>query len=140
MLKRPLLAGFSILLAWTLVDLGLHRFVLARLYQSSASLWRPFDQINITLIYVVTFALIGVFVGSYQLLVRPKSLGAGLGFGAFIGLALGVSAGFGTYIHMPIPLGLAWGWFVGGWVKGLAAGALLGAWLRDDGQVRRDRK
>ena len=133
MLKRPLLAGFSILLGWMLIDLGLHRFVLARLYQSSASLWRPFDQMNITLIYVVTFALIGVFVGSYQLLVRPKSLGAGLGFGAFIGLGLGVSAGFGTYIHMPIPLGLAWGWFVGGWLKGLAAGAVLGAVLRDGG-------
>ncbi len=135
MVKRLLLASFSILLAWTAVDAGLHRFVLARFYQSSASLWRPFDQLNIALIYVVTLALIGVFVGTYQLLVRPKSLGAGVGLGAFIGLGLGVSAGFGTYIHMPIPPALAWGWFVGGSVKGLAAGALVGALLEDRGSA-----
>jgi hypothetical protein len=71
--------------------------------------------------------LIGVFVGVYQFLVRPKSLRAGLSLGAFIGLALGVSAGFGTFIHMPIPLALAWGWFLGGCLKGLAAGAIVGA-------------
>ena len=137
MLKRLLLVGFAILLAWTLVDLLLHRLVLARLYESSASLWRPFDQMNLPLVYLVTFTLIAVFVGTYQLLVQPKSLTAGLRFGAFIGLALGVSAGFGTYIHMPIPLPLAWGWLVGGWLKGLAAGAVLGALIRDDSQPDR---
>jgi len=75
--------------------------------------------------------LIAVFLGIYELLVRPKSLAAGLYLGAFIGVALGVSAGFGTFIHMPIPLSLAWGWFIGGWLKGLAAGAILGALVTD---------
>ena len=83
------------------------------------------------LIYIVIFALITVFVGTYQLLVRPKSLRAGITFGAFIGLALGLSAGFGTYIHMPIPLTLAWGWLIGGWLKGIAAGAVLGSLITD---------
>jgi hypothetical protein len=64
---------------------------------------------NVALIYAVSLALIGVFVGTYKLLVRPKSLAAGLGLGAFVGLALGISAGFGTFVHMPIPLSLAWG-------------------------------
>src|SRR5262245_51099968 len=82
---------------------------------------------NLSLIYSVTFVLIVVFVGIYQLLVRPKSLRAGLLLVGFLGLALGVSAGFGTFIHMPIPLALAWGWFIGGWLKGLAAGAIVGA-------------
>jgi hypothetical protein len=67
-----------------------------------------------------------VFIFTYLLLIDPKSLGAGLAFGAFMGLALGVSAGFGTYIHMPIPLSLAWGWFLGGWLKALVAGAIVG--------------
>src|SRR5262245_2755478 len=115
---RPLLAALAILVAWTLLDFLLHRLLLAPIYEASPSLWRPFDQMNIALIYTVTFILIGVFVGIYTLLVRPRSLRAGLLLGAFIGFALGVSAGFGTYIHMPIPLGLAWGWFIGGWLKG----------------------
>ncbi len=82
---------------------------------------------NAVLIYIVIFILIGTFVGTYWLLVRPKSLAAGIGLGAFIGLALGISVGFGTYIHMPIPKALAWGWLIGGWLKGIAAGAIVGA-------------
>ena len=127
MTMRPLLAALAILVAWTPLDLLLHRLLLAPIYDASPGLWRPFDQMNVALIYVVTFVLIGVFVGVYQFLVRPKSLRAGLSLGAFIGLALGVSSGFGTFIHMPIPLALAWGWFLGGWLKGLAAGAIVGA-------------
>ena len=123
---RPLLAALAILVAWTLLDFLLHRLLLAPIYDASPDLWRPIDQVNVALIYAVTFVLIGVFVGIYKLLVRPKSPRAGLLLGAFIGLALGVSAGFGTFIHMPIPLALAWGWFIGGWLKAVAAGAIVG--------------
>src|SRR5262245_39116325 len=108
MLKRVLLSGLSIFVAWTILDLLLHRLVLAPLYEQNASLWRPFNQMNVALIYFVIFGLIVAFVGTYQLLVRPKSLASGLRFGAFICFALGRSARFGTYIHMPIPLALAW--------------------------------
>ena len=45
---------------------------------------------NVTLIYVVTVVLIGVCVGIYRVLARPKSVRTGLFLGAFIGLALGV--------------------------------------------------
>ena len=127
MMMRPLLAALAILVAWTLLDFLLHRLLLAPVYDASQGLWRPFDQMNVALIYTVIFVLIGVFIGTYKLLVSPKSLRAGLFLGAFVGLALGVSTGFGTYIHMPIPLALAWGWFIGGWLKGLAAGAIVGA-------------
>jgi hypothetical protein len=73
-MKRVLLAGLAILVAWMLIDLLLHRLFLAPIYEASTSLWRPFDQMNVALIYAVTLALIGVFVGTYKLLVRPKSL------------------------------------------------------------------
>jgi hypothetical protein len=47
-MKRPLLAGLAILVAWMLIDLLIHRLFLARIYEASASLWRPFDQMNVT--------------------------------------------------------------------------------------------
>jgi hypothetical protein len=127
MLKRLLLSGLAILIVWTIIDVLMHRILLRPVYEANASLWRPFDQMNVVLIYVVTFTLIATFVATYWLLIRPKSLGVGLAFGTFIGLALGISAGFGTYIHMPIPLTLAWGWLTGGLLKGIAAGAIVGA-------------
>jgi hypothetical protein len=131
MLVRLLLSGIAILIAWTVLDVLMHRLILRPLYEQDAHLWRPFDQLNVILIYLVIFTLIATFVLTYWLLIRPKSLAAGVGFGAFLGLALGMAAGFGTYIHMPIPQALAWGWFVGGWIKGIAAGAILGALVRE---------
>lgn len=127
---RLLISVLIILIAWTVVDVLLHRLLLRHLYDENASLWRPFDQMNVALIYIVTFILIFTFVATYSLLVRPKSMAAGIGLGAFIGLALGISAGFRTYIHMPIPQGLAWGWLIGGWLKGIAAGVVVGALIK----------
>lgn len=130
-MKRSLMAGAAVLVAWMLLDLIGHRVFLAPIYEATASLWRPFDQMNLVLIYTVTVVLIAVFVGIYSLLVRPKSLSAGLVLGAFVGLALGISSGFGTFVHMPIPLSLAWGWFIAGWLKGLVAGGIVGAVIVD---------
>jgi hypothetical protein len=131
MLKRLLASSVLIFVVWTVLDVLLHRFLLRQIYEDNASLWRPFGQMNVGLIYIVTFTLIGTFVVTYWLLVRPKSLTAGIGLGVFIGLALGISSGFGTYIHMPIPKALAWGWLIGGWLKGIAAGAIVGAIMKE---------
>lgn len=131
MKKQLLLASLSILLAWTTVDLLLHRLLLAPYYAANVSLWRPMGDMNVGLIYATIFTLIAVFVGIYKLLVKPKTFAAGLLLGALLGLALGVSSGLGTYIHMPIPLALALGWLLGGWSKGLVAGAIMGAVITD---------
>jgi hypothetical protein len=130
-MKRQVGAGFVIFFAWMLLDVLAHRLFLAPFYEASAVQWRPFDQMNVGLIYAVTLLLIGVFIAVYALLVRPKSLRAGLALGGFIGFALGISSGFGTFIHMPIPLQLAWGWFIAGWLKGLTAGAIVGFMIVD---------
>ena len=133
MLKRLLLSGLAILVAWTVIDVLIHRLVLRPLYDENPGLWRPLDQLNIALIYVVTLILIATLVATYWLLVKPKSSGSGICLGAFMGLALGISSGFGTYIHMPIPLALAWGWLIGGTLKGIAAGAIVGLLIRESG-------
>src|SRR5262245_17514214 len=91
MLKRVLLSCLFIFIAWTALDLLMHRFALAPLYERNPGLWRPFDQMNVARIYIVIFGLIMVFIGVYQTLVRPKSLGAGIRLGAFMGFALGIS-------------------------------------------------
>jgi len=131
MLKRVLLSGLYIFVAWAFLDLLLHRLALSHLYEQYTGQLRPFEQMNITLVYLTSFGMIVAFVGTYQLLVRPKSLGAGLLYGAFIGFALGISVGFGSYIHLPIPLVIAGCWLMGGWLKGLAAGAIVGKLITD---------
>ena len=127
MIINLVFSGLAILFAWTVFDVVMHRLALRPLYERDPGLWRSFDHLNVVLIYVATFTLIATFVLTYWLFIRPKSLVAGVGFGALFGLALGMASGFGTYIHMPIPRTLAWGWFTGGWLKDVIAGLILGA-------------
>lgn len=133
-MTRAAAAGAAIFVAWTILDALAHHLFLAPLYESNAGLWRPMSEINPRLAGVVTLVLIALFLAVYTRLVRPKSLAAGLWTGGLLGVALGLSSGFGTYIHSPIPLALAWSWFVHGTVKGLVAGAILGAWIHDKGR------
>ena len=64
MLKPVLLSAVVIFIAWTVLDLLIHRYFLAPMYEDNASLWRPFDQMNVVLIYLVTFALIAIFIAT----------------------------------------------------------------------------
>jgi len=132
MIKRGLGAVLAILLAWMMLDTLLHGWLLRSTYEASASLWRPMDQVSTPLVLAVTVVLIVCFVLIYGLFVQPKSLLTGLRFGALLGLAMGVASGFGTYIHMPIPLILAWSWFLGGWLKAVVAGAIVGLLMKPE--------
>src|SRR4030095_1410352 len=122
MIKQVLFSVLAIFIAWLILRSLLHRFLLRPTYEATAGLWRPEDQLNIPLIYFVMFVLIVSFVLFYGFLIDQKSLASGIRFGAIFGLFIGVSVGFGTYIHMPIPLILAWSWFLGGWIKAIVAG------------------
>jgi hypothetical protein len=124
--SRSVFAGIAIFTAWFLIDVLAHRLILEPLYASSANLWRPSAEMSTSLVITATFVLVAVFVAVYKALVRPKSIGAALCLGGLLGIALGTSSGVGTYIHSPIPLPLAWGWFVLGSVKGIVAGVVLG--------------
>jgi hypothetical protein len=130
MAKQMIWAVLAILVAWLILDFLLHRLLLRSTYEGAANLARPIEQLNIPLVYFVMLVLILSFVLIYALLIEPKSLALGIKFGVLFGLAISISSGFGTYIHMPIPLGLAWSWFLGGWIKAIVAGVIVGLLIK----------
>lgn len=130
MAKKIILTIVLIFISWFVIDFFLHGILLRPLYESTANLWRPNDQMNIPLIYVVTLVLILCFVLIYTLLINPKSQLTGLKYGVILGVITGTASGFGTYLHMPIPLKLAIIWFFGGLVKSIVAGLILGAIIK----------
>jgi len=126
MTKKLILTVVLIFISWFVIDFFLHGLLLSPLYESTADLWRPNEQMNIPLIYIVTFVLILCFVFIYTLLINPKSIQAGLKYGFILGVITGTASGFGTYLHMPVPLKLAIIWFFGGLFKAIVAGLILG--------------
>jgi hypothetical protein len=112
------------------MDFILHGVFLRSTYEATASLWRPMNQMNMPLMYLVTLVFTTCFVLIYSLLVGQKSLAAGIRFGALFGLATGITMGFGSYVYMPIPLSLAFSWFFGSWISAMVAGAIAGAIIK----------
>lgn len=126
MSQRPILAVVAVFLTWSILDVA-HGTLLDPIYQATADLWRPMEEMKMALMYSVSLATAACFVMIYTFLVTRKSLASGLKLGALFGLASGVSMGWGFYGYMPIPLSLAWSWFLGILINYVLAGALVGA-------------
>ncbi len=127
MLKRSIIAAVLVFLAWSAMDMVIHGMLLQSIYVATASLWRPMEQMNMPLMYSVSAASAVFFVAIYALLVGDKSLANGIKLGVLYGLAISIPMGFGSYSYMPIPMSLAWGWFLGGLAEMVVAGAIVGA-------------
>ncbi len=130
MAKRTIWAVVAVFIVWSMLDFILHGLLLRSTYEATANLWRPMDKMKLPLMYFVTLIFTACFVLIYGLLVGQKSLASGIRFGALFGLATGISMGLGSYSVMPIPLTLAWGWFLGSWIEAIAAGAIVGAIMK----------
>lgn len=130
MQKRTIWAVVAVFVTWSILDFILHGLLLKSAYEATANLWRPMDQMNMPLMYLVTLVSTTCFVLIYGLLVGQKSLATGIKYGALFGLSAGIIMGFGSYTYMPIPMSMAWAWFFGSWIKAIAAGAIVGAIIK----------
>ena len=130
MLKKTILSIIVIFIAWSLLDFVIHGILLEQSYAATAHLWRPMEEMNMPLMYLVTLAYIACFVLIYAIFIRNKSLLTGIKFGALFGTAAGISMGFGSFSYMPIPLSLAVSWFAGMLLESIVAGALVGLILK----------
>ena len=128
MTQRMLLAIVAVFTTWQVLDMVIHRLILMKTYEATASLWRPMPEMKMGLMLVVGLVATVVFVALYATMVRPKSVAAGLIYGILYGQGAGFAMGFGTYCVMPIPVTLAFGWFLGTVVE-TAIGGLLVGWI-----------
>lgn len=122
MVKKVVLAMVAVFVLCSVLDFVMHNVLLASTYEATAELWRRMEEMKIGLMYVITAVWSCVFVLIYALLVRPRSVGAGLVYGLLFGLATGIGMGFGSYCYTPIPLFLAVAWCVGTLIEVVVAG------------------
>ena len=131
-MKRFVLAVIAVFVAWSAMDYVIHGVFLKSLYEATAELWRPEDEMKslMWLMYIVTAVVSVAFACLYCLLVSPKSVIAGVKYGLLFGIATGFPMGFGTYCYTPLPLPLAWIWFIGALLKATVAGVIVGAIIK----------
>lgn len=128
--KRWLLASVAVLVVIAVLEFVIHGVLLSDLYKQTASIWRPQKDMQQAvwifwigyLVFAPLFALI--YVKGYEK--GKPGLGQGLRFGFYVGAMLSVMNSFGWYVLLPIPLALAFYWFVATLAVYVAAGAAVG--------------
>ena len=115
-------------MVWTAVDILIHGVILKSTYAASPEMWRPHDQINLTLTFTITLVVAVAFTTIYARLITPRSIARGIEFGLLFGIAGGFSTAFSLYVAMPVPLHLAAVWFAAILVQATIGGAIIG-WI-----------
>lgn len=133
--RRWLLASLAVFVVIAVLEFFIHGVLLSDMYQRTASVWRPEAELQGLmwifwvgyLVFAPLFALI--YVKGYE---RGKpGLGQGFRCGLYVGAMFSVIGSFGWYVILPIPLVLAFYWFVAILVEFIAAGLAAGLVYRD---------
>lgn len=128
--KRWLLASVAVLVVVAVLEFLIHGVLLSDVYRQTASVWRSDAEMQKMmwifwvgmLVFAPFFALI--YVKGYEK--GKPGLGQGFRFGLYVGVMLSVMHSFGWYVILPIPLALAFYWFLGILVEFVAAGVAAG--------------
>ena len=131
MTKKLILAVIAVFIAWSVLDFVIHGLMLQSMYEATAELWRPMEEMKMGVMYLVTLVAATCFAAVYAFYIRPKALATGLVYGLVFGIGIGFSMGFGTYSVMPVPATLALAWFVGVVVETVVGGLLLALIIKE---------
>ena len=134
MLKQTLWATITVFIVWSILDFLIHGVFLEPTYQATANLWRPEEEMNMPLMSIITLIFSLCFVTIYSYLIEPKSLTSGIKYGLIFGIGTGVSMGFGSYSYMPIPVSLAFSWFMGSLIELTLAGIIVGLMIHSSNE------
>ena len=131
--KRWLLASVAALVVVAVLEFVIHGVLLSGIYRQTASIWRK-DMQQLMWIFWVGYLVFApffalIYVKGYEK--GKPGLGQGLRFGFYVGAMLSVMASFGWYVLLPIPLALAFCWFLATLAVYVAAGAAVGSVYRD---------
>lgn len=128
--KRWVLASIIVAVVVTVLDWIFHGVLLQGTYQATATIWRPYTEMNTLTPYgwvatlFVSFVLVYIYHKGYE--GKGSPIGEGLRFGVWIGLLTGVPMAVWSYVTLPMPFTMAFYWFVIAMVNMLVAGAFIG--------------
>jgi hypothetical protein len=106
----------------------IHGVLLTPVYEATAGIWRPMEEMKMGVIYLTTLIAAICFTLIFALGIAGGGMSKALQFGVYFGIGAGVSMGLGTYSVLPIPLSLAMGWLLGTLAEAVV-GALLLHWV-----------
>ncbi len=130
MLKKVVLPGVVIFIAWQIMDFVIHNVILGEAYAATAQFWRPEAEMKFGLLAVVVLMGAMTLVYVYAQMIAEKSLNAALKYSLVIGLGVALGMSYGTYSVMPLPYSIALTWFLGSMAEYAVAGLIMGLMIK----------
>lgn len=134
---KPVIFGtIALAVLWFAAEFVIHGIWLMPLYEQTAELWRPSEEMGPSLwsmlrLLAISFAITVLYCKTLMPC-APKSddskkscpMKHGLCFGAVLGLLIGTMMG-SSWLWQPIPVDLAIKWFITGFAQGVLSGLVL---------------
>lgn len=133
-MKKFLLATLAVFVLWQALDFVLHGVLLQKMYEETASLWRPMEEMKNMLMMVVTLISAGVFCYIYSEYFKKKDTNTALRYGLIYGIGVGVSFAYGSYSVLPVPYNMALYWFLGTIIESVAGAYVMSFIIKDEAQ------
>jgi len=128
--KRWLLASVAVVVVIGVLEFLIHGVLLSDMYKQTASVWRSESEMQkmmwVFWVGILVFApfFVLIYVKGYEK--GKPGLGQGFRYGLYVGAMLSVMNSFGWYVLLPIPLALAFYWFLAILVEFIVAGIAAG--------------
>ena len=133
--KRWLLASVAVFVVLAALEFLIHGVLLSDLYRQTVSVWRSEAEMQ-KMMWIFWVGML-VFAPFFSLIYAKgyekgkPGLGQGFRYGLYVAVMLSVMHSFGWYVILPIPLALAFYWFLGTLVEFIAAGVAAGLVYHD---------
>ena len=133
--KRWLLASVAVFVVLAALEFLIHGVLLSDLYRQTVSVWRSEAEMQ-KMMWIFWVGML-VFAPFFSLIYAKgyekgkPGLGQGFRYGLYVAVMLSVMHSFGWYVILPIPLALAFFWFLGTLVEFIAAGVAAGLVYHD---------
>ncbi len=128
--KQWLLASVAVVVVIGVLEFLIHGVLLADMYRQTASVWRPEADMQkmmwVFWVGMLVFAPFFVLIYAKGYEKGKPGLGQGFRYGLYVGIMLSVMNSFGWYVMLPIPLALAFYWFLAILLEFIVAGIAAG--------------
>lgn len=128
--KKWIIASVVIFVVDQILSYLFHGVFMSGVYEQTAHLWRPMEEMNRLMWMgwlnglIWSFLFVYIFAKGYE----NKGIMEGVRFGLLIGVFFSLPMSLGTYMSMPITGGIAIAWFLYGVIEITILG-ILAAWL-----------
>jgi len=123
--KKVWVGAIAVFVVVFVVEYIVNNFLMMSVYQQTASLWRPPEEMKFGVMIICwlffSFFFTFIFSKGYE----GKGIMEGVRYGFYVAMMMVVPVAYMTYATMPVPYALSLQWFIYGTVEDILAGVVL---------------